>query len=100
MQAACWIGRDAHAALGGVSAHLYAEFDGQAIDVARLEVALEGLYRAHPMLKLRIDGQGRQSIDETLRPNWSWRISAIWTVQPWSDAYWRDAASGATSAWT
>ncbi|MBC7210084.1 MAG: hypothetical protein H5U33_06895 [Pseudomonas sp.] len=68
MQAACWIGRDAHAALGGVSAHLYAEFDGQASDVARLEVALEGLYRAHPMLKLRIDGQGRQSIDETLRP--------------------------------
>ncbi|PZW77435.1 amino acid adenylation domain-containing protein [Pseudomonas sp. 2848] len=67
MQAACWIGRDAHAALGGVSAHLYAEFDGRAIDVARLAGALEGLYRAHPMLSLRIDGQGRQTVDEAPR---------------------------------
>ncbi|MCU1717156.1 amino acid adenylation domain-containing protein [Pseudomonas sp. 5P_3.1_Bac2] len=62
MQAACWFGRDAHAQLGGVSAHLYAEFAGHKLDVARLEQALQRLYELHPMLAVRITGDGQQQL--------------------------------------
>lgn len=62
MQAACWIGRTAHAALGKVSAHLYAEFDGHAIDLERLRAALQQVSLLHPMLRLRIDQDGLQGI--------------------------------------
>lgn len=60
MQAACWIGRTAHAALGKVSAHLYAEFDGHGIDLDRLRTALAQVSQRHPMLRLRISEQGQQ----------------------------------------
>lgn len=62
MQAACWIGRTAHAALGKVSAHLYAEFDGHAIDLERLRAALQQVSQLHPMLRLRIDQDGLQGL--------------------------------------
>lgn len=62
MQAACWIGRTAHAFLGRVSAHLYAEFDGQCIELDRLRKALERASLLHPMLRMRVDAQGLQSI--------------------------------------
>jgi amino acid adenylation domain-containing protein len=64
MQAACWFGRDAHAQLGAVSAHLYVEFAGHKMDVARLEHALQQLYKRHPMLRLRISAEGQQSLSE------------------------------------
>ncbi|HDZ8908524.1 TPA: peptide synthetase, partial [Aeromonas dhakensis] len=64
MQAACWMGRSAHAHLGGVSAHLYAEFDGPALDLARLHGALERLYQAHPMLRLTVTRDGAQTLGE------------------------------------
>ncbi|WP_296251445.1 amino acid adenylation domain-containing protein [Pseudomonas sp. UBA4194] len=60
MQAACWIGRTAHAALGRVSAHLYAEFDGQAIDLDRLRQSLQQACERHPMLRLRVSAEGLQ----------------------------------------
>ncbi|QLG94207.1 amino acid adenylation domain-containing protein [Pseudomonas yamanorum] len=62
MQAACWIGRTAHASLGRVSAHLYAEFDGHAIDLERLRKALERVCLLHPMLRVRLNAEGLQSI--------------------------------------
>lgn len=62
MQAACWIGRTAHAALGKVSAHLYAEFDGHGFDLDRLRTALAQVSQMHPMLRLRISDQGQQYI--------------------------------------
>lgn len=62
MQAACWMGRSAHAHLGGVSAHLYAEFDGPALDLVRLHGALERLYQAHPMLRLTVTRDGAQTL--------------------------------------
>ena len=62
MQAACWIGRTAHAFLGRVSAHLYAEFDGHAIDLERLRKALERVCLLHPMLRVRLNEQGQQFI--------------------------------------
>lgn len=62
MQAACWIGRTAHAALGKVSAHLYAEFHGTHLDLERLHAALADICLLHPMLRLRLDEQGLQHI--------------------------------------
>jgi hypothetical protein len=34
----------------GVAAHLYAEFDGQFIDLQKLHLALQRLYKEHPIL--------------------------------------------------
>ncbi|WP_231570245.1 MULTISPECIES: amino acid adenylation domain-containing protein [Pseudomonas] len=62
MQAACWVGRTAHASLGRVSAHLYAEFDGHFIELGRLREALERVGLLHPMLRVRINSQGLQTI--------------------------------------
>lgn len=62
MQAACWFGRGADAALGGVAAHLYVEFDGQAIDLQRLNRALERVCQEQQMLRLRVSADGEPSI--------------------------------------
>ena len=58
MQAACWFGRFSHAILGGVSAHLYAEFENQSIDPQKLNIAIERLYKEHDILKLSINTNG------------------------------------------
>lgn len=63
MQAAYWVGRQSEAPLGGVSAHLYAEFNGCDLDVERLRQAVAALYLHHPMLRLRITADGQQTID-------------------------------------
>lgn len=62
MQAANWFGRGANVALGGVSAHLYVEFDGQSIDLQRLSAALEKVCLAHSMLRLQVASDGMQDI--------------------------------------
>lgn len=62
MQAACWSGRAARDALGMVGAHLYAEFDGQAVDPARLRWAVAHMSLRHPMLRLRLSADGQQYI--------------------------------------
>ncbi|MUG29400.1 amino acid adenylation domain-containing protein [Aeromonas salmonicida] len=64
MQAACWIGRGNHSALGEVSAHLYAEFDCHTLDLQRLGRALEHVYRSHHMLRLQITHDGMQTVAE------------------------------------
>lgn len=63
MQAAYWVGRQSAQSLGGVAAHLYAEFDSIGLDAGRLRQAVKALYLAHPMLRLRITPDGRQTID-------------------------------------
>lgn len=63
MQAASWVGRQYEQPLGGVAAHLYAEFDGAGLDIARLSLAISRLYQSHPMLRLRITPEGRQTIE-------------------------------------
>lgn len=62
MQAACWMGREEHAQLGGVAAHLYAEFDRSGMDAGRLQQALDRLYILHPMLRMQITAEGSQRI--------------------------------------
>ncbi|MBH0777627.1 non-ribosomal peptide synthetase [Nocardia bovistercoris] len=60
MQHAYWIGRSDEQELGGVAAHLYVEFDGGAIDPARLELAVKDLVAVHPMLRTRFLPDGTQ----------------------------------------
>ncbi|MFS7180099.1 condensation domain-containing protein, partial [Serratia proteamaculans] len=62
MQAAYWVGRQSEAPLGGVSAHLYAEFNCCDLDVERLRQAVATLYQHHPMLRLQITADGQQTI--------------------------------------
>lgn len=64
MQHAYWIGRSDEQELGGVAAHLYAEFDGGDINPGRLERAVRDLVTAHPMLRTRFLPDGTQ---QTLR---------------------------------
>ncbi|MFI5780233.1 amino acid adenylation domain-containing protein [Nocardia sp. NPDC051570] len=62
MQHAYWIGRSDEQELGGVAAHLYVEFDGGAIDPARLERAVDELIELHPMLRTRVLPDGTQQL--------------------------------------
>jgi len=62
MQHAYWIGRSEGQPLGGVGAHLYAEFDGAGVDPERLAAALHALLDRHDMLRVRVGAHGRQRI--------------------------------------
>ena len=68
MQVAHWVGREADEILGKVTPHLYLEFEGQGLEAERLAVAVEKLCRRHPMLSLRIDAEGHQTVDAVGRP--------------------------------
>lgn len=56
------MGRGDHSVLGGVAAHLYAEFDGEGLDTARLAAAITSLGRHHPMLRLQVNADGSQQM--------------------------------------
>lgn len=62
MQHAYWIGRGESHELGGVAAHLYAEFDGAAVDPDRLAGAVAELISIHPMLRARFRPDGTQQV--------------------------------------
>lgn len=59
MQSALWASRQQEDA---PSAHLYAEFDIPDPDPDRLEFAVQALFAAHPMLRLRITPEGQQIV--------------------------------------
>jgi mycobactin phenyloxazoline synthetase len=65
MQHAYWIGRTDEQELGGVAAHLYAEFDGRDLDPVRLRRAVDLLTDRHPMLRSRFHDNGRQEVLES-----------------------------------
>lgn len=62
IQAAYWTGRDWSGPSGGVSAHLYTEFQTSGLDPARLVHATQLLFGQHPMLRLRVTASGQQVI--------------------------------------
>ncbi|MGB0971373.1 MAG: condensation domain-containing protein, partial [Mycobacterium sp.] len=64
MQHALWIGRHDNQSLGGVSAHLYVEFDGGRVDPATLTWAATRLVERHPMLRVQFLPDGTQCIGE------------------------------------
>ncbi len=68
MQAACWFGRSGSTTLGGVSAHLYAEFDGQLIDLQKLNLAIQRLYQEHDLLRLNLSVDGVPDITAHIHP--------------------------------
>ncbi|TMR24787.1 amino acid adenylation domain-containing protein [Nonomuraea turkmeniaca] len=62
VQQAYWLGRQVDYTLGGVGSHCYFEFEGDGIDVGRLEEAFNRLVRRHEMLRAVVTGDGRQRI--------------------------------------
>ncbi|MCF8609751.1 amino acid adenylation domain-containing protein [Gordonia sp. HY285] len=62
MQHAYWVGRQDGQALGGVAAHLFAEFDGEGVDAARLERAVGHVVDRHEMLRAAFGDTGKQLI--------------------------------------
>lgn len=67
MQHAYWIGRRDDQQLGGVAAHLYAEFDGPepggtSLDPDRVRRAVDRLVDRHEMLRAVFDDDGRQYV--------------------------------------
>lgn len=64
MQHGYWIGRDPGQVLGGVSAHLYAELDGNITDPERMRHAVEATVRRHASLRTRIHDDGTQEVLE------------------------------------
>lgn len=62
IQHALWVGRNDDKQLGGVAAHLYVEFDGDAVDPERLGDAAAKLAARHPMLRVDILPDGTQRI--------------------------------------
>lgn len=72
MQHGYWIGRADGQALGGVAAHLYAEFDGVDVDPGRLERAVDALVRRHGMLRsVFLDDGTQRVLDRPGLPVWS-----------------------------
>ncbi|NEB85981.1 amino acid adenylation domain-containing protein [Streptomyces anulatus] len=72
MQHGYWIGRADGQALGGVAAHLYAEFDGQGVEPRRLERAVVDLVNRHGMLRSQFLDDGTQRVlDQPGHPIWS-----------------------------
>ena len=62
MQQAYWIGRDKDIGGGGVAMQSYVEIDCPALDVARLQRALDTLVSRHPMLRAVVLEDGRQQV--------------------------------------
>lgn len=81
MQHAYWVGRHDGQDLGGVAAHLYAEFDGTAVDPGRLERAVRRLVDRHPMLRTRFSADGTQQTLPTA-PDGIWAVIDLRDEQP------------------
>jgi amino acid adenylation domain-containing protein len=62
VQRAYWMGRFDALALGGVGSFWYWEFDGQDVDLERLEAAWNRLIERHDMLRVVFDDQGQQRV--------------------------------------
>lgn len=62
VQAAYYVGRQTGQSMGGVAAHIYAEFDGENIDSEKLASAVRKLYINHPMLRMKVTSGGQQTI--------------------------------------
>ncbi|GGS29406.1 non-ribosomal peptide synthetase [Actinokineospora fastidiosa] len=62
VQRAFWIGRDPRLPLGGVGSHYYLEFDGDDVDIDRVEEAWNRLVARHEMLRAVIAADGTQRI--------------------------------------
>lgn len=62
MQRAFWIGRSEQMTLGGIGSHFYIEFDGEGVDVTRLEIAWQQIITRHDMLRAVVTDEGEQQV--------------------------------------
>jgi pyochelin synthetase len=69
VQHAYWIGRSAQLELGGVSSHVFFEFDCPDLDPERLTGALRRVVDLHGMLRAVIGEDGRQRVLESVPGN-------------------------------
>ncbi|MGB8955438.1 MAG: amino acid adenylation domain-containing protein, partial [Tumebacillaceae bacterium] len=65
VQMAYWMGRDHTYELGGVSTHIYFEYETQ-LDIARLSQSLQRVIDRHPMLRSVVLPSGEQQILDTM----------------------------------
>lgn len=68
IQHAYWFGRRAGLELGGVSGHLYLEFESPGLDVAGLTESLRKVVDRHDMLRAVLDADGRQRVLRQVPP--------------------------------
>jgi amino acid adenylation domain-containing protein len=68
IQQAYWVGRSEAFELGNVAAHSYLELEGDAIDLGRLEAALNRVIARHDMLRAVVLPDGQQQILEQVPP--------------------------------
>ena len=68
VQHAYWLGRSGLFELGGVSAHLYVEFESADFDVDRASKAFAMLVDRHDMLRAVVRPDGRQQVLESVPP--------------------------------
>lgn len=66
MQHAYWVGRNTPTGASAVAAHAYEELECEQLDVARLQLALRGVIRRHPMLRAVMTPDGTQRILPTV----------------------------------
>jgi yersiniabactin nonribosomal peptide synthetase len=62
IQRAYWLGRRPEFVMGGVGSYWYWEFDGEGVDLERLEAALNLVIERHDMLRAVLDDQGSQRV--------------------------------------
>ncbi|WP_342374541.1 amino acid adenylation domain-containing protein [Myxococcus stipitatus] len=68
LQEAYLVGHGIDFGVGGVSCHLYHEFDGQGLDLGRLSGAWQRLIDQHPMLRSVVLPSGEQRVLERVPP--------------------------------
>ena len=68
IQHAYWVGRAPAVELGGVFTHYYAELDGGALDIDRLDASLRAVIDRHDMLRAVVRPDGQQRILPEVRP--------------------------------
>ena len=69
VQYAYWVGRNDDQKLGGISTHVYMEFECGELDVQRLEKAWNELHVHHPMLRVHFTDDGKQEIGDKIYPD-------------------------------
>jgi amino acid adenylation domain-containing protein len=62
IQRAYWIGRNKSLELGGVSSHVYLEFDSPYLDLRRVEAGIKRLVERHDMLRAIVERNGKQRV--------------------------------------
>ena len=81
VQHAYWVGRSGQVELGGVSSHVYFEFESEPLDPERLSASFRRVVALHDMLRAVIDVDGHQRILETV-PDYEIAVYDLTAAEP------------------